>query len=124
MRIALANDHPGTPLKNEIAAWLHSQGHEVVDFGTFDETIGGILPRTPGSLAPFAERIRDFCVAKDFICQNSLDLDEKGHVAYFKNGMQQQGADFALDLIRQSALAPTVPQPAETPEAPADAAQQ
>ena len=37
MRIALANDHPGTPLKNEIAAWLHSQGHEVVDFGTFDE---------------------------------------------------------------------------------------
>ena len=99
-------------------------GGESYDFGTFDETIGGILPRTPGSLAPFAERIRDFCVAKDFICQNSLDLDEKGHVAYFKNGMQQQGADFALDLIRQSALAPTVPQPAETPEAPADIAQQ
>ena len=99
-------------------------GGECYDFGTFDETIGGILPRTPGSLAPFAERIRDFCVAKDFICQNSLDLDEKGHVAYFKNGMQQQGADFALDLIRQSALAPAVPQPAETPEAPADIAQQ
>ncbi|MFT3876082.1 MAG: RpiB/LacA/LacB family sugar-phosphate isomerase [Propioniciclava sp.] len=37
MRIALANDHPGTPVKKEIAAWLQSQGHEVVDFGTFDE---------------------------------------------------------------------------------------
>jgi len=37
MRIALANDHAGTALKNEIAAWLQSLGHEVVDFGTFDE---------------------------------------------------------------------------------------
>lgn len=37
MRIALANDHAGTALKNEIAAWLQSLGHEVVDFATFDE---------------------------------------------------------------------------------------
>ena len=105
-------------------------GGESYDVGTFDETIGGILPRTPGSLAPFAERIRDYCVAKDFICQSSLDLDEKGHVAYFKNGMQQEGADFALDMMRQAAAAPAVPQPDEagqpdeTPEASAGVAQQ
>ena len=105
-------------------------GGESYDVGTFKETVGGILPRTPGSLAPFAERIRDFCVAKDFICQNSLDLDEKGHVAYFKNGMQQQGADFVLDLMRQAAAAPAAPQPdeagqpGETPESSADVAQQ
>lgn len=37
MRIAMANDHAGTALKNEIAAWLRSEGHEVVDFGTRDE---------------------------------------------------------------------------------------
>ena len=37
MRIAMANDHAGTALKNEIAAWLRSQGHEVVDFGAHDE---------------------------------------------------------------------------------------
>lgn len=34
MKIALANDHAGLELKNEIAAWLRAQGHEVVDFGT------------------------------------------------------------------------------------------
>ena len=34
MKIAMANDHAGTRLKNEIKAWLESEGHEVVDFGT------------------------------------------------------------------------------------------
>ena len=36
MRIAMANDHAGTALKNEIKAWLESEGHEVKDFGTYD----------------------------------------------------------------------------------------
>ncbi len=34
MKIALANDHAGLALKNEIVTWLTSQGHEVIDFGT------------------------------------------------------------------------------------------
>lgn len=34
MKIALANDHAGLALKNEIATWLTSNGHEVLDFGT------------------------------------------------------------------------------------------
>jgi ribose 5-phosphate isomerase B len=34
MKIALANDHAGLALKNEIATWLTNNGHEVVDFGT------------------------------------------------------------------------------------------
>ncbi|MFT3862328.1 RpiB/LacA/LacB family sugar-phosphate isomerase [Micropruina sp.] len=37
MRIAMANDHAGTAQKNEIAAWLRSEGHEVVDFGAYDD---------------------------------------------------------------------------------------
>ena len=37
MKIAMANDHAGTRMKNEIKAYLESQGHEVVDFGTYDE---------------------------------------------------------------------------------------
>ena len=37
MRIAMANDHAGTQLKNQIKAWLEEQGHEVKDFGTYDE---------------------------------------------------------------------------------------
>lgn len=33
MRVALATDHAGFPLKDPIADWLQSAGHEVVDFG-------------------------------------------------------------------------------------------
>jgi ribose 5-phosphate isomerase B len=34
MRVALATDHAGIPLKEPIAEWLRDAGHEVVDFGT------------------------------------------------------------------------------------------
>ena len=34
MQIAMANDHAGRALKNEIKVWLETQGYEVVDFGT------------------------------------------------------------------------------------------
>lgn len=37
MKIAMANDHAGTAMKNEIKAYLESEGHEVVDFGTYDD---------------------------------------------------------------------------------------
>ena len=37
MKIAMANDHAGTALKNEIKKYLESQGYEVKDFGTYDE---------------------------------------------------------------------------------------
>ncbi len=38
MRIALAGDHAGHPLKREIAGVLHAFGHETVDFGPHDES--------------------------------------------------------------------------------------
>lgn len=34
MKIAMGNDHAGLPMKLEIKAYLESQGHEVLDFGT------------------------------------------------------------------------------------------
>ena len=34
MRIALAADHAGFALKDELAAWLRDQGHDVTDLGT------------------------------------------------------------------------------------------
>ena len=37
MRIALANDHAGYSLKTEIRHLLDAAGHDVTDFGTFDE---------------------------------------------------------------------------------------
>src|SRR3954471_20570553 len=33
MRVALATDHAGFPLKAPIAQWLTANGHEIVDFG-------------------------------------------------------------------------------------------
>ena len=34
MRIALAADHAGFVLKDELAAWLREAGHDIVDLGT------------------------------------------------------------------------------------------
>jgi ribose 5-phosphate isomerase B len=34
MRIAIAADHAGFPLKAELVPWLEASGHEVVDLGT------------------------------------------------------------------------------------------
>jgi ribose 5-phosphate isomerase B len=34
MRIALAADHAGYVLKDELAQWLREQGHEIADLGT------------------------------------------------------------------------------------------
>jgi len=82
---------------------------EPFDEGDFDASLSGILPRQPDGLAPYADRVRDFCVARDFICQSSLDLDEEGHVTYYKNGMQQEGAEFVLEKYRlhRAAIRPT-----------------
>ena len=34
MRVAVASDHAGLPLKRPIIDWLEGAGHEAVDFGT------------------------------------------------------------------------------------------
>lgn len=38
MRIAIAADHAGFPLKSELVPWLESAGHDVVDLGTDTES--------------------------------------------------------------------------------------
>lgn len=74
-------------------------GSEDYNVGDFDAEVNGLLARTAGELAAYRDRIRDYCGARDFICQISLDLDESGHVVYFKNGMQQDGAAFVITLL-------------------------
>ena len=37
VRIAIASDHAGFPLKAELVPWLRSEGHEVLDLGTDSE---------------------------------------------------------------------------------------
>src|SRR3954465_4170918 len=36
MRIVLTADHAGVDLKDELAAWLSEEGHDVLDLGTHD----------------------------------------------------------------------------------------
>ncbi|WP_449282296.1 cutinase family protein [Leucobacter sp.] len=74
-------------------------GSERFDYGSYDPGMNGILPRPPGSLDAFADRLRDYCVAGDFVCQSSLDLDEEPHIDYYSNGMQQDGAAFAITRL-------------------------
>jgi hypothetical protein len=75
-------------------------GGEPFNAGSYDPEVNGLLPRAQGSLDAFADRVRDYCVARDFICQSSsLDLDESGHVAYFDNGMPQDGAAFVINRL-------------------------
>ena len=38
MKIAMASDHGGFDLKEEVKAWLTEQGHEVSDYGCFDKS--------------------------------------------------------------------------------------
>ncbi|HEX2851302.1 MAG TPA: ribose 5-phosphate isomerase B [Acidimicrobiales bacterium] len=44
MRIAIAADHAGCPLKAELVPWLEAEGHEVTDLGT-DSTAPVDYPR-------------------------------------------------------------------------------
>ncbi|WP_157487158.1 cutinase family protein [Leucobacter salsicius] len=75
-------------------------GAEPFNDGSYDETRDGLLPRPAGSLEEFADRLRDYCVSDDFICQaTTAGLDEAGHVEYFDNGMQQDGAAFAITQL-------------------------
>lgn len=74
-------------------------GSKEYNVGDYDPGVNGLLPRVEGGLEAFAERIHDYCVARDFVCQSSFDLDEKGHVTYFKNGMQQDGAAFVITRL-------------------------
>ena len=37
VRIAIASDHAGFPLKAELVPWLRSEGHDVLDLGTDSE---------------------------------------------------------------------------------------
>ncbi|QIK61901.1 cutinase family protein [Leucobacter viscericola] len=84
------------------------EGKESFNVGSFDPELGGIMPRQLGSLDPYADRISDFCVEGDLVCQASLaagesrdavDSAQEQHVAYYTNGMQKEGAEFVIDKL-------------------------
>ena len=53
MKIALASDHAGFPLKQEIQALLETLGHETLDFGAYDENACDL----PDSVYPAAQAV-------------------------------------------------------------------
>jgi ribose 5-phosphate isomerase B len=61
MKLGIAADHGGFNLKQELAAWLTSQGHEVKDYGAFsldpaDDFPDFIVPLAKGVSAGEVER--------------------------------------------------------------------
>lgn len=79
-------------------------GSEPFGRGTFHANTNGLLERPAGALDEYADRIVSYCVADDFICQASpaLTLDEEGHVAYYSNRMQDRGAAFVIERVREA----------------------
>ncbi len=53
MKIALASDHAGFALKREISDQLSAMGHEVLDFGAYDEQACDL----PDSVYPAAQAV-------------------------------------------------------------------
>lgn len=74
-------------------------GSDPTGYGSFSPEVNGLLPRPPGSFTRFEDRMRDYCVADDFICQSTLSLEEAGHVAYYENGMQSDGAAYVITRL-------------------------
>ena len=100
-------------------------GAEPYNSGDYDPSRDGLLPRPAGALADYAERLRDYCVSDDFICQaTTMDLDEAGHVEYFSNGMQQDGAAFAITKLAPVKKTAKDPKKANTPATPGQQADQ
>ncbi|MBC9943914.1 cutinase family protein [Leucobacter sp. cx-328] len=82
------------------------QSSEKYDFGTYKMNRDGVFPRREGALTAYENRIRDFCVDKDLVCQSAFDATEDAHIEYFDNGMQQDGTAFVV-----SRLDPAKPKP-------------
>jgi len=66
--------------------------------GDFDPNKESIRPRPRGALNAYADRIRNYCVADDFVCQDPGST--LAHLRYFVNGMPRDGADFAVSKVR------------------------
>jgi hypothetical protein len=84
------------------------RGSAPSNVGDFDAEANGLVPRKEGALQQFAGRMQSFCVSSDFICQGG-EFNETGHVEYFKNGMQDEGAKFAIKMLSEQGLASEKP---------------
>src|SRR5690554_2966411 len=78
MRIAVGSDHAGFPLKAPVLKYLKEQGHEVIDFGSYDEN-------------PV-----DFPVITKKVCQAVLDKEAERGIMICGTGV---GASIAANKV-------------------------
>jgi len=72
MKIALAADHRGHPVKEKIAVLLHEQGHEVLDMGTNSSTSCDY----PDLAYPAAKAVADGKAGRAIlICGSGIGMD-------------------------------------------------
>lgn len=99
-------------------------GSEEYNRGDFDAVFNGLLPRPVAALSHYEDRLADYCVADDFVCQSGIvlrdegEINEDGHVAYFKNGMRKQGLAFVFEKLGvkpDDTSKPNTTEPAELP---------
>ncbi|MES9538301.1 cutinase family protein [Actinomadura sp. NPDC000600] len=74
---------------------------EPYNAGTPEPGKSGDKPRTKGELAAYADRMKDYCAKDDFVCQGSTG-NAIAHLTYFFNGMNDQGAQFAVQQVQNS----------------------
>jgi hypothetical protein len=74
---------------------------EPYNAGTPEPGKSGDKPRTKGELAAYATRMKDYCAQGDFVCQGSTG-NTLAHLTYFVNGMNDQGAEFAIQQLKGS----------------------
>lgn len=70
MKIAVAADHAGVPLNEQVIAELRRLGHEVIDLGTHDATNGDDYPDHAADLA--REIIEGRCERGVLICGSGV----------------------------------------------------
>ncbi|GAA1320034.1 cutinase family protein [Leucobacter albus] len=98
-------------------------GADPSGYGSYSPDTNGILPRPPGSFAGYEGRLRDYCVSDDFICQATLSMEEAGHVAYYDNGMQSDGAAYVITRLGPiTERAEPEPEPTEESPSPSPSA--
>ncbi|UGY91640.1 cutinase family protein [Streptomyces gobiensis] len=76
---------------------------EPFNTGTFEDGKQSEMPRPPGHLADYADRIQNYCAAGDIACQGSGGT-YVAHLAYLTNSMRDEGARFALQRLAADQL--------------------
>ncbi|AHV96066.1 RpiB/LacA/LacB family sugar-phosphate isomerase [Paenibacillus sabinae] len=82
MKIAVANDHAGYSLKEEVKAYLISQGHEVLDFGTDNEEACDLPDYVYPAALAVAEGKADRGIFVDGVGYGSAMIANKIHGLY------------------------------------------